>query len=162
MDMKSLYLSVNSFNRAYVFLSAFALWLGGIIYLLLRSSEHVFFRWISAAGIEKWFMLARHHTHSLNLHLPEWIVFSLPNGLWAFSYSLLITCIWSGSKSRLRYFWMASIPVLVLGYEVLQYAGIIHGTFCIQDIAFGVAGLIGGILLGIKTTKSKNHEKTSE
>jgi len=57
---------------------------------------------------------------------------------------------------------MASIPVLVLGYEILQYAEIIPGTFSIQDIALGMIGLITGIKIGITIIKSDNYEKTSD
>ena len=162
MSNKSLYSSANYSSRLYILLSAFALSVGGIIYIFLRTSEHVFFSWINAVGLGNWINFARHHSLSQNLHLPEWIVFSLPNGLWAFAYALIITKIWSGSKSWLKYFWMASIPVVVLGFEILQYAGIIRGTFCIQDIAFGVAGLIIGILVGNRIIKSNNHEKATE
>ena len=130
--------------------------------MLFRTSEPIFFNWISAAGLDSWFSVARQRSLSLNLHLPEWIVFSLPNGLWAFAYALLITGIWSDSKSWLRTFWMASIPLLVIGFEILQYLGIIPGTFCIHDIALGMAGLITGILVGIRTIKPNNHEKAFE
>ena len=46
-------------------LSAFALLTGGIIYILFRASEPLFFRYLNAAG------------------------------LWAFAYALVITSIWS-------------------------------------------------------------------
>ncbi len=128
----------------------------------VRDRRKVFFGWISAVGLDQLFNLARHHPISGSLHPPQWIVFSLPNGLWAFAYAMVITGIWSESKSWLKYIWMASIPVLVLGFEVLQYAGIIRGTFCIQDLALGVAGLILGTFIGIKIIKSNNPEKASE
>jgi hypothetical protein len=160
---KQFYLfSANWYNRSYICISTLALLLGGIIYILFRVSEPLFFQWIRAAGSDKWFDIARQNLLPLGQHLPEWIVFSLPNGLWAFAYALLITGIWSGSKSWLRYCWIASIPLLVLGYEVLQFPGIIPGTFSIQDIALGITGLTSGIFVGIKTTKSNHHEKISE
>ena len=109
-----------------------------------------------------WLNQARNVAVPGELVLPNWIIFSLPNGLWAFAYALLITSIWSGSKSWLRHLWMASIPILVVGYEVLQYTGIIRGTFCIQDIALGVSGLILGIIIGFKTTNKNNYEKALE
>jgi hypothetical protein len=162
MKKQFLYLSVNYYNRFYIYLSILALLLGVIIYILFRTSEPVFFNWIRAVGSDRWFNIARQKSLSLNLLLPEWIVFSLPNGLWAFSYALLITGIWSGRKSWLRTFWMASIPVLVLGFEILQYAEVIPGTFCMNDIAMGIAGLTIGIMVGIKTINPKNHEKAFE
>lgn len=143
-------------------LAAVALLLGGIIYIFFRPSEHVFFNWIRAVGLNHWFDLAREWSHTSDLLIAEWFIYSLPNGLWAFAYALLITIIWGESKSWLRYLWMASIPILVLGYEVLKYAIIIPGTFSKQDICFGMAGLIIGIIVGIKIIKLYYHEKAFE
>jgi len=162
MKTKFLCFSRASSNRFNIILCAAALMLGGIIYLLFRPSETLFLKWIQTAGLDNWTHLARQKSLSLNLHLPEWILYSLPNGLWAFAYALLITCIWSGSKSWLRYFWMASIPILIQGYEILQFTGTIPGIFCMQDIGLGTVGLITGIIVGTKTMKTANHEKTSE
>ncbi len=163
MNKKSLYYSANYLKkRFYILPAALALMLGGIIYILFRASEPIFFSWMSAVGLDNWINFVRHYSISKSTLLPEWIIFSLPNGLWAFGYALIISGIWSGSKSRVRYFWLASIPVLVLGYEVLQFAKIIPGTFCIQDIALGVAGLVIGITVKIIRPKSKNYEKATE
>jgi hypothetical protein len=148
---------INS-NRLNIILCFAALLLGGIIYVLFRASEPVFFTWIPGAGLDSWINFARHRSVSFGQFLPEWIIFSLPNGLWAFAYALLITGIWAGSRSWLRTFWMASIPLLVLGYEILQYTGAIPGVFCLQDLALGMAGLIAGIIVGIKTIKIHSYE----
>jgi hypothetical protein len=162
MKRVSLYRTVKYFKGSYFCLSAIALLAGGIIYILFRTSKPVFFNWISSVGLDGWLNSARNRSLSLTPLLPDWIVFSLPNGLWAFAYALLITAIWSGSKSPLRYFWMASIPLLVLGYEILQLAGIIPGTFCIQDVALGIAGSTIGIIVGTKIIKPDYHEKTCD
>ena len=146
----------------YVMLSAFAVCLGGIIYIFFRPSDHVFFEWIRGVGLNHWLNNARELSGSTGLALPEWLVYSLPNGLWAFAYALLITFIWGGSKFWLKYFWMSSIPLLILGFEVLQYAMIIPGTFSMQDLVFGIAGLTIGIFVGIKITEPGNHENTVE
>jgi hypothetical protein len=160
MKKEFLYLSAKYINRCYIYLSVLALFLGGVIYILFRASEPVFFNWIRAIGLDSWLHLARGKSLSSSLHLPAWIVFSLPNGLWAFAYAFLISGTWWGIRSWLKYFWMASIPLLVLGYEIFQYAGIIPGTFCMQDIALGILGMTAGIIAGIKTTKLHYHEKT--
>jgi hypothetical protein len=154
------YHTAKYFKGSYFWISAIALLAGGIIYILFRTSEPGFFKWIRAAGLDNLLIFARNSSLSLTPILPKWIVYSLPNGLWAFAYALLITGIWSDSKSWLKYFWMASIPVLVLGFEILQYPGIIRGTFSIQDIALGIAGIAVGIIVGIKIIKPRYHEKT--
>jgi len=162
MYNKLFYSSAIYSGRFYIFFSALALLLGGSIYIFLRPSEHVFDRWIAAIGLDNWFDPARQGALTPALHLPQWIVFPLPNGFWAFAYALIITSIWSGSKSWFRYLWMASIPLLVLGFEALHYTGIIRGTFCIQDIAMDVAGLTLGIAIGLTINKPNNHEKVFE
>jgi len=160
--MASLLSRTYSF-RLTIFLSAIAMCTGGLIYILLRPSEYVFFGWISMAGFDHWISPARSLSPAFSQLFPDWIIFSLPNGLWAFAYALLITRIWSGSNSWLKYFWMASIPIIVLGFELLQYPRIIPGTFCIQDIVFGVLGLVLGIFIGTIKTKNNNyHEKAFE
>ena len=121
MSRRFSFLSTFSFNWLHVIISAIALLAGGMVYILFRPSEHVFFSWISATGFDNWFNLARNSSLPSRPLVPEWIVYSLPDGLWAFAYALLITVIWSGSKTWLRYLWLASIPLLVLGYEILQY-----------------------------------------
>lgn len=162
MSRKFSFLSTFSFNRLHVILSAIALFAGGMAYILFRPSEHVFFRWISAIGFDSWFNLARNGTLHSALTVPQWVVYSLPDGLWAFAYALLITTIWSGSKTWLSYLWLSSIPFLVLGYEILQLPGIVPGTFCIQDIALGIAGLTVGIMIGTKIIKRNYHENIIE
>ena len=150
-------------HRLTLFLSAIAILIGGLIYILLRPSEHIFFGWIRLAGLDHWISPARVLSPMLGQLFPDWMIFSLPNGLWAFAYALLITSIWSESESWLKYFWMASIPLLVLGFEILQYPGLIPGTFCIQDIVFGLAGLLLGFFIGNLKTKNNNyHEKAFE
>jgi len=163
-----MYRMASLFSRPYflrlsIFLSGLAIFIGGLIYILLRPSEHLFFGWIRLAGLDQWISPARSLSPLLGELFPDWIIFSLPNGLWAFAYALLITSIWSGSRSWLKSFWMASIPILVLGFEILQIPGIIPGTFCIQDIAIGLLGLVLGIFIGTKKTKNNNyHEKAFE
>ena len=139
--------------------SFLALFTGGIIYMLLRPSEAEFFNWLSFTGIEKWIHLVRIKTGLLKQYFPEWFVYSLPDGLWAFAYSLIIITIWTNSKSKLKYLWLTSIPVLVLGFEILQYTGILKGTFSTGDILFGILGMTGGYIIGVKLLKSYSYEK---
>jgi len=148
----------NSFLRVFL-LSTLTILSGGIIYILLRPSEPVFFSWLKFIGLEDFLFYAREKTLSFGPFLPDWFIYSLPNGLWAFSYSFIITVIWWNSKSRLKIFWMASIPILVFGFEVFQYLEILNGTFCIRDIVFCVLGILAGITLGIKTNKINSYEK---
>ena len=140
-------------------LSFFALFLGTIIYILLRPSLPVFSNWIVFSTVYDLLISFRQNSLLIENTFPSWIIYSLPNGLWAFAYAILITGIWSESKSNIRYFWMISIPILVLGFEILQKIKIVRGTYCMQDLAFGLLGAIIGIIIGIYITKLNYHEK---
>jgi hypothetical protein len=121
---------------------------GGLVYVFFRPGEPLFFTWADEIGAGKLLSNFRSFTLPLIGFIPQWFLFSLPGGLWAFAYALIIATIWSGSKSGLRFFWFATIPILVFGYELLQLTDILPGTFCLLDLAFGLAGIIIGIRIG--------------
>lgn len=127
--------------------------LGGIIYILLRPTEPIFFNWIRTSGFGNELTKLRDLQVLILSPIPKWLIYSLPNGLWAFSYASIITHIWWRSQSILKFFWIATIPLLVFGFEFLQLTESIKGTFCWQDLLFGLAGIISGTIIGILTSK---------
>lgn len=126
-------------------LALMAVLAGGMLYILFRPDSYVFYRWIEALGLDG--VVGRIRSFSMPLldKLPVWFVYSLPNGLWAFAYTVIICILWAGSRSRWRYAWYASIVVLVVGFELLQLTDLIAGTFCWVDMAFGAGGMGCGI-----------------
>ena len=149
----------NCFFSQDLVLSSIAVLFGGLIYIFFRPLEPVFFAWIEYFDFEEWLAATRQNTLLLTHLLPDWILYSLPHGLWTFAYSLLITGIWWRNKSHVKYFWLASIPLLIVGWEVFQYLGILPGTFSFEDITLGLAGICTGIFTGIKLSKLNNYEK---
>jgi hypothetical protein len=143
-----------------LFISGSALFLGGLVYVLFYASQPAIFSRIYTAGSHNWLSLARQSVLASNLKIPPWIVYSLPDGLWAFAYAVLIAGLWNGRNSGLKYFWMCTIPLLVIGLEMLQYTGMVKGTFSFMDIAFEISGILLGIYAGITITKSHHHEKS--
>lgn len=134
----------------YLALAWSSLILGGMLYVMFRSADPVFFRWIRFLGFCDNLTNLREHSLIWVHIFPSWFIYSLPNGLWAFSYTLIVIVIWSGSKSWLRYIWYASVPLLVFGFELLQLTGIIRGTFCLWDLTFGAGGIFIGWLINNK------------
>lgn len=139
-----------------VFLGTLFLFFAAFIYIALRPNEPVFFSWINYLGLNEWLSGIQNLSFFKNLSLPEWIIYSLPNGFWAFSYAVFIISIWRTSKSFVKYFWIFSIPTLVFGYELLQINQVLPGTFCWLDITAGLLGIaLGAILAGFPVnTKS--------
>ncbi|MFA6125790.1 MAG: hypothetical protein WC699_00660 [Bacteroidales bacterium] len=131
---------------------------GGLIYILCRPGNFSFFGWFHLIGLSDELTYLRAHALPTFNHLPSWFSYSLPDGLWAFAYTLIILTIWTSSKSITRYFWYASIPLFVLGSELLQLSGTVRGTFSLNDIVLISIGLLAGVLTGIITPKKLNYE----
>jgi hypothetical protein len=151
--------SHNNKIKLYFLSGSVALFTGAAIYLLFRPVPPVFLKRLDSMIPNNWLGPLRQQVAFLAPHLPEWIVFSLPGGLWAFAYALTITAIWSGSRSRLRYGWMISIPLLTLGFECSQYWHFIPGTFCLNDLVMSITGAVAGISLAAIPTKTYTYEK---
>jgi hypothetical protein len=160
MKIKPLYFSGSSLNILPLLFSLLALLSGIAIYLLFRDGVPSFVARMHDPGLSGLISTVRQKALLTREHMPAWIVYSLPDGLWSFAYAVLITSIWWRSKSWLKYGWMATIPVLIFGFEMLQYAGIIPGTCSTYDIVLGMIGIIVGVTVGILTTKPIHHEKS--
>ena len=128
---------------------------GGLLYLFFRPAPPLFLHWFGYFGPDDLLAAVRSRTLEITPLLPVWAVYSLPQGLWAFAYALIISCIWGKQRSAPACFWLATIPMLAVGFEMMQYAGVIRGTFCIADTVMSLCGIIPGAILGIKT--AKNH-----
>jgi hypothetical protein len=147
MKQVSGYISeILSFKVLVFFVSILSVIAGGMLYVSFRPAVPVFFRWIRLMGLGDNLTDFREQSLTWVHVLPSWFIYSLPNGLWAFSYTLIVIVIWSGSKSWLRYIWYASVPLLVFGFELLQLTGIIRGTFCLWDLTLGAGGILMGMI----------------
>lgn len=138
-----------------------ALLVGALIYLLFRPTHPLFLEWLEFLGADTWIAKIRATTGQIISPLPNSLVYSLPQGLWAFAYALIITALWGTSIPRLRrgFFWLGSIPLVASGFEFLQYCGAIIGTACPQDLIFSVVGaLLGGIAGWLRRIPFPVHE----
>ena len=109
--------------------------MGGIvIYMLFRSSNMLVFRLTDALGMQG--LTDGWRKAADGIALPEWALYSLPNGLWALSYVVLIDGLFHRYSLDTRMAWAAAIPLCGVAGEILQAAGIVPGTFDWVDIAF--------------------------
>ena len=127
-----------------------ALLIGGFIYIFLRPVPPIFMNWFHLIGLTEWLEDVRLNTLTITPYLPMWVIYSLPQGLWAFAYTLIMVGIWGRKRNLLAIFWLATIPLLVYGFELLQLAGVISGTYCPEDMLFNTAGILGGVLASLR------------
>ena len=98
--------------------------LGILIYLLFRSDNLIYNNFFSSPiklSIE------------INSKLTNFLIYSLPNGLWSLSYSQLIFHIYK--VKSLKTILLSSVMVFLgISIEILQIQGFINGTFDFYDI----------------------------
>lgn len=122
--------------------AALAIFLGALIYIYLRPTIPAFFKWIYWLGLGGELETARLNTLKYSASFPNWFLYSFPDGLWAFAYALLMFGFWLGKTSKLAIFWMATVPLLIFGFEISQLTSTIPGTFCRADMAFQALGIL--------------------
>ena len=136
-----------------VYISTLSMFFGCFIYLFLRPTESyaVSFLINNLKSLE----ILRSYTSAYIY--PDWFLYSFPNGLWIFSYSLIILSVWLEKNTKESLLWLLTISIVGLSYEILQYAEIITGTFCLTDILHSLFGMLFSFII-IKI-KLKREEK---
>lgn len=128
--------------------AACALLVGGLIYLLLRQEPVPVLRWVTPDQLRPWLQQLRHATATFRSATPAWILFSLPDGLWSFSYAAIMTRLWSQPSGAAKLFWLLSIPILGIGFEVGQWLRLIPGYFNVTDLIVATLGASLGFWIG--------------
>ena len=84
--------------------------LGGMVYLSFRSNTLVMFSWFDKINLLEPISELRLITLPLSANLPNWFLYSLPDGLWLFSYLTVLLVIWDNtiSKQNIQWFFFSS------------------------------------------------------
>lgn len=107
---------------------------GGLTYILFRPAETLLIRlagWLGMAG-----EMGRWREAAAGLAPPEWVVCSLPAGLWALSYVLIIDSLTQGQPWKGRAVAISFVPLIGVGSELMQAFGLLPGTFDWLDLLF--------------------------
>ena len=117
------------------------LMIGGLIYLAFRSDTLLMFKWANAMSLDSSIIFLRELNLSNNL-LPEWFLYSLPDGLWMFSYISLTLLVWGNKITMQNVFWIFIIPIIAIFSEIGQALQFIPGTYDTTDLIFYGLGTI--------------------
>lgn len=115
---------------------------GGLIYVLFRSESLTMFKWFASLSLDAPIEYLRETTVSIKPFLPQWFLFSLPDGLWVFSYCSLMLLIWDSNVSKQNILWFCLIPFIAVFSELGQLLNVVPGTFDVVDLAFYIIGAI--------------------
>lgn len=105
---------------------------GCFIYLLLRSTNLNIYQWCSAIGLSTFIDVIR--TSTQTWCIPHFVRYSLPDGLYCAAYLLIMDAIWKKDSNILKYVILSLVPIITISSELLQYVGIVRGTFDVYDL----------------------------
>ena len=142
--------------RKLILLSTLSIFFGGVIYIAFRSSSITLFKWLyDIPVIDDFVKNLRISTLPYKEYIPDWFLYSLPDGLWMFSYSCIILIIWKMEINKYSLIWLLILPILSILIEFLQYYDYFNGTFDVLDIVFFIFGSLLPILIN-KKIKNRN------
>lgn len=118
--------------------------LGGLIYILFRDDELILFSWINTIGASHIVEQIRFYTYGI-VH-NEFILYSLPDGLWLFSYILMIGYVWNMDMRKIGMF-VLPMATFAIGCEGLQKTGCINGTYDWSDMVTYIISILLGFTI---------------
>ena len=118
--------------RCEVALSMVFLTCGCAIYLLFRSKSLNIYQWCKILGLSDTVDSLRYIVR--DWQLSDFTRYSLPDGLYCAAYILMIDAIWHNNNSLVKYIIISLVPLATISSEVLQYYGLVKGTFDTYDL----------------------------
>lgn len=134
--------------------------MSGLIYIFFRTSTLKMFNWFDKLGVSEIMKTIRNNTLQYSNELPKWLVYSLPDGLWIFSYVCLMLYIWAETAIKKSLPWILVVPIIAILSELGQATNLVSGTFDTTDLMFYIIfSIIPFLLHNFLTIKQSNYEK---
>jgi hypothetical protein len=120
---------------------------GGMIYLAFRDTSLLMFRWAGWLALDGAIEAMRSHTLPYRPGIPDWVLFSVPDGVWVFACTAFFARLWHDGHWAFRLFWIGLGPALAIGGELgqLPFVGLVPGTFDTADLLFYVIAAMGAL-----------------
>ena len=125
-------------NNIILFHSLIPMIIGTFIYIIFREENLLMFSWFDSLGLYSLVDYLRLNFSKYNI--PNFILYSYPDGVWIYSFVSLMIVIWDRAKSNMRFFWFAIAPILGISAEIYQYFNILPGTYDPLDLIFCIIG----------------------
>lgn len=114
--------------------------IGCTIYLLFRPQNLLMFKIIDGLGVMS-------NVVSLKMYInhncfPDFIIYSLPAGLWTSSYLMMMYLITKGYTRKSRLMLALPLPITAIVLEFMQLLGLCIGTFDVYDLICYIIPLI--------------------
>jgi hypothetical protein len=123
------------------------LFLGGFIYILFRSESLLMFKWFNLLSVDGLIHHLRIQVVPYRHFVPEFIIFSFPDGIWLYSLTVVMGGLWHNASISTRLFWISIGPILGIGGEFGQIFGFVPGTFDYNDLLVCFSATLGALVL---------------
>ncbi len=128
---------------------------GLIIYLGFRGTNTPIHHWVLNLGFEHELSLFRNAAQGI--YLPDWFIYSVPDGLWMFSFVLTVLSIWNFNLDKSTWIWICSAIVIGLGFELMQSFVKGVGVFDWNDLFFMMVSAAIALTIFSNKTNSKMY-----
>ena len=108
---------------------ALPIFVGSMIYILFREKELLMFNWFNYLKLNFIIDFLRNNFYEYRIYIPKSILFSLPDALWVYSFTMFLSIYF---KNRII---LSAIFVGSIITEILQLWFVI-GTFDIYDVIY--------------------------
>ena len=150
--MKGKYLKLSSgiyMRRLKIIAGFIFLIFGSFLYLKFRSETLLMFKWAENLGLNYIISSIRESSSVLNSPQMKYVVFSAPFGMWVISFCCFIGAIWHKDSSVTAIIWRLFAPAIAISSELLQFVGVIPGTFDTNDLLVLIVSTIIGISISV-------------
>ncbi len=119
------------------------------------------FEWFSLIGLEDAIQSARTSVFEYKNYLPNWAYFSLPDGLWIYSFTSAILIYWNNDNQKTKLWLLIPFTTGIL-IEILQAFKLFSGTFDYLDLTFLILGLsLSKIIINHKFKQNDKQKQVS-
>lgn len=139
---------LTRYYRIRIIYAILSLLAGVGIYVFCRPHDQYIYTWIPMLNFHT-------STHFLEFTLPDWILYSLPDGLWLLSYILIIQTIFPYNTHK-QFLYGGLAFLISCTIEVFQFLSIVPGTGDWRDF---IAYSLPITYLIYINLKQKNHVK---
>ena len=123
--------------------------LGSYLYLKFRSETLLMFKWLENIGLDSIVSSIRNSSIDFNSHQMKHVIFSAPFGMWVISFCCFIGAIWHKDSFVSAIIWRLCVPFVAISSELLQFLGILPGTYDTIDLLVLILSTIIGISISI-------------
>ena len=132
--------------------------MGGLIYTLFRVDTLLVFKMYEFLQVDGFIDYVRSYT--MLWEIPDFVKYSLPDGLWVYAFTYFIVSLWKfdGSRGGEKYIFMTTPLLLGAGVELVQLYFKSIGTFDFRDLVISLLAYIAGYI-SVSQSKSKGEAK---